>query len=175
MTINLSAISGYLSKREDQGFSEEVEAGFIHRIVYTENGVAKIRELEDEENGNELYDLAENHLEVLRQKNIDHINTSHVVLEDYRGSDAFVMFQPYTVEPGDKDEKWSDTIYETYQEHGISLDPKRENFGVQYNKNGEEIRRGYRDVSDLVSLHTDNRDLADELGITHESELEIIE
>ena len=173
MTVNLSALSDFLSTREEEGFSEEIEASFIDRIVYTGNGVAKVRELNEEDCAQEIYELAERNLEVLQEKDIDHINTTHAVLE-YNGSEKFVVFQPYTVEPEDDAEEWSQTIVDAYQSHGISLDPKLENFGVQYDKSGEEIRRGYRDISDPVSVHAEDKQLAEELAITHEDNLDYI-
>jgi hypothetical protein len=171
MTINEGALKSYLSKREEDGYVEDTnEAGFVERIVYTENGVAKIRPIGEEEKGQEVYQLAENNLEVLRENEVDCINTNHVLFDDYRGEEALVIFQPYADEPLKDSDKWVDTVVNA-GDKGLNLDPKLENFGIQTNNAGGEIFYGYRDISDKASVHTPSEEVAKEYGITKTEEL----
>ncbi|MFB6216601.1 MAG: hypothetical protein ABEJ72_06500, partial [Candidatus Aenigmatarchaeota archaeon] len=163
MTINEVALKNYLLERERQGHYDELEKpAFVDRIVYTENGVAKLREIEEDEDLDRIYQIAENNLNALREKNVDHINTYHAAFEDYEGKKVLAIFQPYTEKPDSDSDKWSDIIFDSYQEKGLSLDAKLENFGVQLSSSGEEIFYGYRDVSDKASVQASDEEVARE-------------
>lgn len=172
MTINKGALKNYLLERESQGHYDELgEPAFVDRIVFTENGIAKLREIEEDEDLERIYQVAENNLNALREKNIDHINTSHAAFEDYKGKEVLAIFQPYTEEPDPDSDKWGDIIFESYQDEGLSLDAKLENFGVQISSQGEKIFYGYRDVSDKASVQARDEEIAREFGIMTEEEL----
>lgn len=163
MVISSEDLKKYLLEREEQGHYEEVEESFMDRIVYTDNGVAKIREVDEFEDLEELYARAERNVEALKTLDVEHINTTHAMFEDYRGNEALVAFQPYT-EPVENDEGWQE-ILENAQAKGIDIDAKPENFGIQRNKSGEKIRTGYRDVSDFVSVESENPEITEKYGL----------
>lgn len=156
MTINKDALSEYLERREEEGFVEEVESEHMDRLVYTENGVAKIREIEAHEDAEEIYRIVRDNFETVKERNIDHINTSYTLLEDYRGENALAVFQPYTEESREDLGKWG-SIANDATRKGVILDARPDNFGLQYSKAGEPIRYGFRDFSDSASVSLEDR------------------
>jgi hypothetical protein len=164
--INKDNICRYLESREKQGCCTDLEGSFFDRIIYTRNGVAKLRgERNDvDESADYLLEKARRARKVRDYFGVDQINTTETILPDYRGQRAFVVFQPYTDAADRGDDDRITKVMDRVRERELVIDSCYDNFGIQKSSgSNDEIYFGFRDTHELPATY--KQSIAKEHGI----------
>lgn len=114
-----------------------------------DSAVALISYHEDVEAAREKASLAEKQRNLMDEHGLESINTSVSVYENLNGESAVAIFQPYTEQA---DSEYANRLEADAVSKGLWLDSEEGNFRIQYNSRGVEIRRGFADFGDKISV-----------------------